>query len=74
MTNPTSRVLEVADALEANEVFQRNGWTDGLPIIAPTEDAVARFLAVAGLAPITSSAPSRCGAGGSPPRRSRSPR
>jgi hypothetical protein len=51
VTNPTSRVLEVADALEANEVFQRNGWTDGLPIIPPTEDAVARFLAVAGLAP-----------------------
>ena len=24
---------EVADAFEANELFQRNGWTDGLPIV-----------------------------------------
>ncbi len=41
----TSEVHEVADAAEANELYQRNGWTDGLPIVAPTEDAVARFLA-----------------------------
>ena len=40
---------EVADALEANELYQQNGWTDGLPIVPPTEDAVARFLAVANL-------------------------
>ena len=26
---------EVADAFEANELFQRNGWTDGLPIVPP---------------------------------------
>ncbi len=39
-----SSVLEVDDAVEANELFQRNGWTDGLPVIPPTEDAVARFL------------------------------
>ena len=39
-----SAVLEVDDAVEANELFQRNGWTDGLPVIPPTEDAVARFL------------------------------
>ena len=44
-----SAVLEVADALEANELFQRNGWTDGLPVVPPTEDAVAHFLAAAGL-------------------------
>ena len=50
MTGPTSRVYEVADALEANELFQDNGWTDGLPIVPPTEDAVARFLAAAKLA------------------------
>ena len=42
-----SAVLEVGDAAEANELFQRNGWTDGLPVIAPTEDAVARFLEAA---------------------------
>ena len=45
-----SAVLEVADAAEANELFQRNGWTDGLPVVPPTEEAVARFLDAAGLA------------------------
>ena len=40
---------EVEDAFEANELFQRNGWTDGLPIVPPTPDRVARFLEVAGL-------------------------
>ena len=44
-----STVHEVADAMAANELFQREGWTDGLPIVPPTEDAVARFLAVAEL-------------------------
>jgi hypothetical protein len=40
---------EVADAFEANELFQRNGWTDGLPIVPPTETGVRRFLEAAGL-------------------------
>jgi hypothetical protein len=40
---------EVEDAFEANELFQLNGWTDGLPIIAPTPDRVAQFLESAGL-------------------------
>ncbi|HSF07170.1 MAG TPA: hypothetical protein VLG10_15410 [Methylomirabilota bacterium] len=44
-----SSVQEVADAFEANELFQRNGWTDGLPIVPPTEAAVLRFLEAAGL-------------------------
>jgi len=44
-----SVIYEVADAAAANELYQRNGWTDGLPIVAPTEDAVARFLAAAKL-------------------------
>ncbi len=44
-----SEVYEVADATQANELYQRNGWTDGLPIVPPTEDAVARFLAAANL-------------------------
>ena len=44
-----SPIHEVTDAAEANELYQRNGWTDGLPIVAPTEDAVARFLAAAQL-------------------------
>jgi hypothetical protein len=47
----TSAVYEVADQAEANELYQRNGWTDGLPIVAPTEPAVAQFLAAAHLDP-----------------------
>ena len=35
-----SPLYEVADAFEANELFQRNGWTDGLPIVPPTETLV----------------------------------
>lgn len=46
-----STVHEVADAAEANEFYQRQGWTDGLPIVPPTEAAVARFLDAAKLAP-----------------------
>jgi hypothetical protein len=46
-----SPLHEVADALEANELFQRNGWTDGLPIVPPTEAAVRRALGAGGLAP-----------------------
>ena len=45
----TSTIHEVADAFEANELFQRNGWTDGLPIVPPTEGGVAQFLAAAKL-------------------------
>ena len=49
-TGLASAVLEVDDAFEANELFQENGWTDGLPVVPPTEDGVARFLAAAALA------------------------
>ena len=44
-----SEIHEVDDAAEANELFQRRGWTDGLPVVPPTEEAVARFLATTGL-------------------------
>jgi hypothetical protein len=46
-----SAAYEVADAVEANELFQRNGWTDGLPIVPPTEPGVRRCLEAMGLAP-----------------------
>jgi hypothetical protein len=51
MTDLRSRTYEVEDAVAANELFQRNGWTDGLPIVPPTEEAVRRFLRAASLAP-----------------------
>lgn len=44
-----SAVIEVADEDAANELYQRNGWTDGLPIVAPTESRVRAFLAAMGL-------------------------
>jgi len=40
---------EVADGFAANELFQRNGWTDGLPIVPPTTAGVLLFLEAAGL-------------------------
>ena len=42
---------EVADAVLANEFFQANGWTDGLPVLPPTEAAVRRCLEAAQCAP-----------------------
>src|SRR4029077_4137331 len=44
-------ILEVAGAGEANEVFGRNGWTDGLPIVPPTPELVAAALDAALLEP-----------------------
>ena len=46
-----STVHDVADAYEANELFQDSGWTDGLPIVPPTEGLVRRFLDTAALGP-----------------------
>src|SRR6185295_10494765 len=40
-----SAAVETGDAFEANELFQKNGWTDGLPVVPPTEAGVMRFLA-----------------------------
>ena len=40
---------DVADAFAANELYQEQGWTDGLPIVPPTADRVALFLEAAGL-------------------------
>jgi hypothetical protein len=47
----SSPVYDVADAFAANELFQERGWTDGLPVVAPTEEGVRRFLAGARLSP-----------------------
>jgi len=46
-----SAIYELADALDVNEHYQQNGWTDGLPIVPPTEERVREFLDAAGLAP-----------------------
>lgn len=46
-----SATHEVADLFAANELYQDSGWTDGLPIVPPTEALVRRFLDAAGLVP-----------------------
>ena len=46
-----SKTYDVDDAVAANELFQDQGWTDGLPIVAPTEALVRRFLDAAKLPP-----------------------
>ena len=51
MSDLKSRTYDVADADAANELFQQNGWTDGLPIVPPTEPGVRRFHETAKLAP-----------------------
>src|SRR5690349_14494892 len=47
----TSPSYDVADAVAANELFQERGWTDGLPIVPPTERSVLDFLHAARLRP-----------------------
>src|SRR2546426_5122032 len=47
-----SAIYELADALDVNELYQQKGWTDGLPIVPPTEERVREFLDAAGLAPL----------------------
>jgi hypothetical protein len=44
-----SQVHEVADAFAANELYQDNAWTDGLPVVPPTEKLVHAFLDAARL-------------------------
>jgi hypothetical protein len=46
-----STPIESADAFEAIETYFERGWTDGLPVVPPTPERVARFLEAAGLAP-----------------------
>jgi hypothetical protein len=47
----TSRVHEAADFTAAQELYHSNGWTDGLPIVPPTEAAVEACLERAGMDP-----------------------
>ena len=42
---------EVPDTLEAIEFYYRQGWTDGLPVVPPTPEAVEKLLDAASLAP-----------------------
>src|SRR5204863_1045725 len=46
-----SKKYDLLDAFAANEFYQAKGWTDGLPIVPPTEERVSECLDAAGLAP-----------------------
>lgn len=48
-----SAVYELDDAFAVNEWYQEQGWTDGLPIVPPTEERVLACLQAAGLTPQT---------------------
>jgi hypothetical protein len=45
----SSKAYEVEDFVAAQELFHNNGWTDGLPIVPPTEEAVNACLEWAGM-------------------------
>jgi hypothetical protein len=47
----TSRIIFKGDLQEVNRFFYQRGWTDGMPVIPPTEEAVAEMLAGTDLAP-----------------------
>jgi hypothetical protein len=46
-----SRIIFKGNLEEVNQFFYRRGWTDGLPIIPPTEEAVAEMLTGTDLPP-----------------------
>ena len=47
----TSRAFELADPDAVFDFYYRQGWTDGLPIVPPTEDKILATLAALGLGP-----------------------
>jgi hypothetical protein len=45
MQGPAARTLQVEDDwLAVNELYLERGWTDGLPVVPPTEERVGEFL------------------------------
>jgi len=46
-----SRIIFQGDLSEVNHFFYKRGWTDGLPVIPPTEEAVAEMLQGTDMAP-----------------------
>ncbi|MCY4387050.1 MAG: hypothetical protein OXC18_08130 [Desulfurellaceae bacterium] len=51
MTQLRSPIYDLADIVAVNDMYHRRGWTDGLPILPPTEELVQDCLDAAGLAP-----------------------
>jgi hypothetical protein len=50
-TGKTARIAFKGDIQEVNQFYYRKGWTDGLPIIPPTEAAVAEMMTGTDLPP-----------------------
>ena len=50
-TRLTSDSIDVRDAFEAIEAYFDRGWSDGLPVVPPTPEAVSAALEAAHLAP-----------------------
>ncbi|MBI4562692.1 MAG: hypothetical protein HY724_11670, partial [Candidatus Rokubacteria bacterium] len=46
-----SRRYQVEDPLQAMELYFEKGWTDGLPVVPPTEERIWAMLEAAGLEP-----------------------
>ncbi|MBI4296255.1 MAG: hypothetical protein HY667_03965 [Chloroflexi bacterium] len=44
VTEKTYRIMFKGNLADVNRFFYKRGWTDGLPIIPPTEEAVAEML------------------------------
>ena len=42
--NPASRLQVSGSVSQINDYFYDQGWTDGLPIVPPTEDLVLEML------------------------------
>src|SRR3989304_517868 len=47
----TAEQIDVENVYQAIELYQERGWTDGLPVVPPTEKRVRALLDAAGLAP-----------------------
>jgi hypothetical protein len=47
----TSKVYDVADFAAVQEFYHSNGWTDGLPVVPPTQAAVEACLGWVGMPP-----------------------
>lgn len=47
--DPASRLQAPSSMRELNDYFYEQGWTDGLPVLPPTEDLVSEMLAASSL-------------------------
>ena len=50
-TDLQSTRYDVSDTVEAIEFYYSKGWTDGLPVVPPTEGGIRAMLDAAGLEP-----------------------